>query len=307
MIEPRPYYDERDLEAMRSLLVRGRMANNGTYYIHRGDLSWWLYYPPLEGDYWNDIYLWDDPEHPGQLLGWALISANWVGFDVYIQPELRGNPMGLELYEWAEKKAQETARERGRKTTYVLWIRHDDEVLGQHLRHQGYRLARGMIHFVRTLDEPIPPFKPNGEFTVRVCKGEAEVDKRARAHYGAFGSSAPFERYIERFRKFMGSLVYDHNLDIVAASADGQIGAFCIVWMDALNQVGLFEPVGTHPDFQRKGLGTAVMLEGFRRLQEGGMKQAIVSTFEDNQAAIKLYESMGFQIITKLGTYEKDV
>ena len=33
------------------------------------------------------------------------------------------------------------------------------------------------------------------------------------------------------------------------------------------------------------------MLEGLRRIQEGGMKQAIVSTFEDNEAAIKLYES----------------
>ena len=37
------------------------------------------------------------------------------------------------------------------------------------------------------------------------------------------------------------------------------------------------------------------------------MKQAIVSTFEDNEAAIKLYESIGFRIVNKLGTYEKDV
>jgi hypothetical protein len=40
MIEPRSYNDERELEAMRSLLVRGRTANNGTYYIHCGDLVW---------------------------------------------------------------------------------------------------------------------------------------------------------------------------------------------------------------------------------------------------------------------------
>jgi ribosomal protein S18 acetylase RimI-like enzyme len=101
--------------------------------------------------------------------------------------------------------------------------------------------------------------------------------------------------------------VYDPNLDIVAAAADGQIGGFCIVWMDAVNRVGLFEPVGTHPDFQRKGLGKAVMLEGLQRLAEKGMTQAIVSTFEDNEVAIKFYESVGFRIVCKLGTYEKDV
>ena len=60
----------------------------------------------------------------------------------------------------------------------------------------------------------------------------------------------------------MRSPVYCHNLDIVAIAPDGQIGAFCIVWMDPVNKVGLFEPVGTHPDYQRKGLGKAVMVEG---------------------------------------------
>jgi len=307
MIEPRPYRDERDLVAMRSLLIRGRQANNGTYYIHCGDLNWWLYYPPLEGDFWNSIYLWDDPEMCGQLLGWALISADWVGFDVYIQPELRRNPMALEMYGWAEQHALEIARERGKKTMYALWIRRDDEVLDRHLRLKGYRLARGMVHLVRDLDEQIPFSKVIGEFTVRACKGEPEVEARARAQYSAFGSSAAFERYLERFTKFMRSPVYDHNLAIVSVTANGEIGAFCIVWIDLINKVGLFEPVGTHPDFQRKGLGRAVMLEGMRRLKEGGMVQAIVSTFEDNAAAIKLYESIGFQLVNRLGTYEKDV
>jgi mycothiol synthase len=307
MTEPRPYRDQHDQDSMRSLLVRGRKANNGSYYIHTGDLSWWLYYPPLEGDYWKDIFLWDDPEQPGQILGWALINTDWVGFDVYVQPELFGTSMAQEMYVWAEQKALEIARERGRKTTYVLWIRHDDAVLGQHLRQQGYRLARGMVHLTRNLDDAIPPAKVSGEFTVRTCKGEPEVAARARAQYGAFGSDAPFELYFERFRKFMRSPAYDPSMDIVAVAVDGQIGAFCIGWLDPVNQVGLFEPVGTHPDFQRMGLGRAVMLEGMHKLSEAGMKQAIVSTFEDNEAAIKLYQSMCFQIVYQLGTYEKDV
>lgn len=307
MNEPRRYHDQNDLDAMHCLLVRGRKANNGSYYIHTGDLSWWLYYPPLEGDYWKDIFLWDDPEQPGQILGWALINTDWVGFDVYVQPELFGASMAQEMYVWAEQKALEIARERGRKTTYVLWIRHDDAVLGHHLRQQGYRLARGMVHLTRNLDVAIPSAKVSGEFIVRTSKGEPEVAARARAQYGAFGSDSPFELYLERFRKFMRSPAYDPYMDIVAVAVDGQIGTFCIEWLDPVNQVGLFEPVGTHPDFQRKGLGRAVMLEGMHKLSEDGMKQAIVSTFEDNEVAIKLYESVGFQTVYQLGTYEKDV
>ena len=55
MKDPRTYHDERDLEAMLNLLKDGRKANNGSYYIHSGDLKWWLYYPPLEGDFWDHI------------------------------------------------------------------------------------------------------------------------------------------------------------------------------------------------------------------------------------------------------------
>jgi hypothetical protein len=78
MKDPRPYHDVQDLKAMRRLLMQGRKADNGTYYIHTGDLNWWLYYPPLEGDFWDHIHLWDDPEQPGQLMGWVLISPDWV-------------------------------------------------------------------------------------------------------------------------------------------------------------------------------------------------------------------------------------
>lgn len=307
MKEPRPYQGQRDLAAMLDVLVMGRKADNGSYYVHSGDLMWWLYYPPLEGDFWDHIYLWDVPQYPGRLLGWALITADWVGIDVYIQPELRGSERATEMYIWAEDKASRVAHEHNRKTIYVLWVRHDDVVLAEHFSQRGYRLKRGMVHLRRSLTEELPACMPTEGFTLRSCRGETEVAARAKAQYGAFGSSASFEHYLQRFTNFMHSPVYQPELDIVAATPDGQIGSFCIVWTDPINQVGLFEPVGTHPDFQRKGLGRAVMLEGLRQLKECGMKIAIVSTFEDNVAGIKLYKSTGFQVVNKLGTFEKDV
>jgi mycothiol synthase len=307
MKSPRPYRDVADLSAMRSLLVAGRMADNGSYYIHTGDLSYWLYYPPLEGDCWKDIYLWDDPEHPGRILGWALLSPNWVGFDVYVQPELRGSALAAEMYLWAEQRTIEIARSIGKKTISALWIRRDDQVLDGHFKQQGYRLTRCMVHMSCHLDGEISSSMLAEGFKVRSCKGLKEVSARAKTQYRTFASKAPFEQYLERFRNFMRSPVYERSQDIVAVHEDGLIGAFCIVWIDPLSRVGLFEPVGTHPDFLRKGLGRAVMLEGLRRLQQSGMRQAIVSTYEDNQAAIKLYESTGFQVVTQLGTYEKEI
>jgi GNAT superfamily N-acetyltransferase len=272
-----------------------------------GDLKWWLYYPPLEGNFWEHIYLWDDPERTDRLLGWTLISPDWVGIDVYVQPELRGSPLAQKMYIWAEEQAVRIARQNGKPTIYVLWVLHDDDVLSAHFRQRGFKLRRGMVHLTKSLDEFIPTSQLPEGFLVRGCKGEPEVAARARAQYGAFESKATFERYVERFSNFMRSPVYDPELDIVAVRSDGQVGAFCIVWTDLVNRVGLFEPVGTNPDFQRIGLGTAVVREGLRRLQEHGMKSAIVSTFEDHPAAIKFYETLGFQVVNQLGTYEKDV
>jgi len=307
MNAPRAYCEIQDLSAMLVVLMRGRKVDNGSYYIHIGDLMWWLYYPPLEGEFWDYIYLWDDPESPGRLLGWALISPELVGVDVYLQPELLGSPSAREMYLWAEEQAVSIAYGHHRKTISMAWVRHDDAVLTGHLTQRGFRLGRGMMQFQHRLDEPLPRVKLADGFILRGCMGEPEVAARAKAQYGAFGSFAPFERYLQRFTNFMRSPVYQPVQDIVAVAPDGQIGAFCIVWTDPVNKVGLFEPVGTHPDFQRKGLGRAVMLEGLTRLQNEGMQTAIVATGEDHLMAIKFYEAVGFQAVQKLGTYEKEV
>jgi predicted acetyltransferase len=77
-------------------------------------------------------------------------------------------------------------------------------------------------------------------------------------------------------------------------SPDGRGASACTIWFDGVNGVGLFEPVGTHPDFQGKGLGKAVMAEGLRRMKAAGMTRAIVGFDPNNVAALALYTAMGF-------------
>ena len=87
---------------------------------------------------------------------------------------------------------------------------------------------------------------------------------------------------------------YDHELDVVAVTADGCFAAFAMCWLDATRQVGLFEPVGTDPAFRRRGLAKAVLYEGLHRLQQRGAKRATLSTGIDDSGPIQLYQSVGF-------------
>lgn len=194
MNEPRPYQDGHDLLAMRNLIIARRKANTGTYYIHTGDLSWWLYYPPLEGDFWDHIYLWDDPAQPWQLLGWVLISPDWVGFDVYFQPDLRGSLQANEMYLWAEEKALQIACERGKTTIYGLWILHDDEVLGAYFRQREFG-DDSPLEFSHSLDKQIGGQLDTGFPANRIIRRSAEFPTR-EVHAGVYSYSVDQTQYL---------------------------------------------------------------------------------------------------------------
>lgn len=93
--------------------------------------------------------------------------------------------------------------------------------------------------------------------------------------------------------------------DLIVIAPDGHIASFYIIWLDEVNQVGLFEPVSTHPDFQHKGLEKAIMLIGLQRMKVKGMQKAIEITEHDNLAAQWLYRAVGFQENSRLTTFVK--
>ena len=88
MMQARSYEGLHDLHAMLDLLAEGRKVDNGTYYVHVGDLQWWLFYTDLPPQTWqSNIRLW---MQDGRLVGWALLSPDQDAFDVFADPRLRG-------------------------------------------------------------------------------------------------------------------------------------------------------------------------------------------------------------------------
>lgn len=305
----RPFQTEDDLFAMQRLLIAGRRAANGTYYIHTGDLLWWYTYILPDQDPRRFTTLWEfDPPAPGGLAAWSLFSPAWHALDVFIHPELHGAPQAMEIWIQAEEMAAAQMRLSQSKTLRTLWIAEEDEWTVAHLLGRGFLAGRDWMDvMVRALDEPVNlPRLPDG-FTLRPPDGAHEAALRAAPQYAAFGSSLPPEDYVARYTRFMDHPCYPAGFDVMAIAPDGRAAAFCIAWLDAVNRVGLFEPVGVHPDFQRQGLGRVIVSEGLRRLQLAGMQQALVCGLSDLPEARAFYTGLGFEPVLRLRTFQKSL
>lgn len=297
-MEPRSYQGAADLDKMRAILIEGRKADNGTYYVHVGDLNWWLFYPNREKEFPERIFLWEDGE---RVIGWSLFSPDDRAFDVFVHPAERGGARAEHIFLWTVDQMSVLAHKLGHLDVRTFWVFEDDAAFTALLQKHGFvRTHDDLVYFTRPLADQIPASALPEGYTVRSVAGEHEVQKRATASHAAFRSKLPFEQYWPRYLSFMQSPVYEADRDMVVVAPDGRCAAFCIYWLDPVNRVGLFEPVGAHPDFQKKGLGRAVMLESLRRMRERGMATAIVCAECNNTAAVRLYESVGFRAANRL-------
>jgi ribosomal protein S18 acetylase RimI-like enzyme len=305
MKEPRLFENEADLLAMQALVSEGTLARTGTRYVHPGDLAWWYEYTDVESDIRSHTYLWYGAH---TLQGFAILSTGWCTMDLFVRPFLLGTGLHGKMLDWVTAKAVEVYKARGKDQYSMMWIAQDDAVTTRLLESRGFLPAgNASVTLRRLLDDEIPaPVLPEG-FRLRSCKGLAEVEARALAQYRAFESERPLDRYTDRWRRFMQSPVYNPELDVVAVAPDGRIASFCILWEDHASRTGSFEPVGTDPEFQRMGLGRAVMTEGLRRLKASGMKTAWVTTGSENQPAVALYRATGFNVWHLLGHWTKQI
>ncbi|MHA2386529.1 MAG: GNAT family N-acetyltransferase, partial [Candidatus Thorarchaeota archaeon] len=87
---------------------------------------------------------------------------------------------------------------------------------------------------------------------------------------------------------------YKEDLDIIAVDPKGKFAAFCTVRMDPISRIAELEPVGTHPDHRKLGLGKAVICEGLKRLEKYKPSAMVIIGAAPSEGARRLYESVGF-------------
>ncbi|MFN8488952.1 MAG: GNAT family N-acetyltransferase [Caldilineaceae bacterium] len=294
----RLYRDETDYELMRSLLRDTYPLTTPPLNCTLGDLDWWRA-TTNDPAVLSKVRLWFDPFD-------LLVAFTWPGkgqIDVMLRPNHR--IVEEEILTQAEAEHRQALSPDTPSSAFCYWSYDIDGVRNTLLTEHGYtRTNEFLVFHTLPLDRlPEPPTLPT-DYTIRHVTGEVDLEARVAVHRAAFH---PSRMTVEKHRAVMASPTYRPELDLVAVAPDGSFAAYTIVWFDEANRMGIFEPVGCHPDYQRRGLASAVMIEGLRRLRELGATVAHVNSHLDDSAGAGLYRSLGFNVTVRIYAWEKQV
>lgn len=302
----RNYQTDEDYWRVREFLREVSMLND------RHDYAWSL----LRWDYWRwhvnenifhfdlcqSVTLW---EKERQIV--AMVNPDSRGEAFFqIHPAYREAELISEMLDVAETKL--TAQKDDGQNELIVWVNAADDMMKKIFTERGYTRSKFLAEYMRRrfFSQPIPDSVSPSGYIVRALGDESELPARSWLSWKAFHPAEPDEKYQgwEWYKNVQRVPLYRRDLDIVAVAHDGELAAFCTVWFDDVTRTAVFEPVGTHPNHQKRGLGKAVMSEGLRRAQRLGATLATVSSYSPGAHA--LYESMGFTEVDLLEPWIKE-
>jgi mycothiol synthase len=224
-----------------------------------------------------------------------------------VLPEQEWSGIEDEALAWAEELVAALRRHDPVKWSGPLGCgaRQDDARRIAFLEQHGFRYHGQFaeVNMIRSLDQGMPEAVLPEGYRVRALAGAGEVAERAAAYREVWHPWTVGDVSDEQYAACMRMPGYERDLDVVAVAPGGVIAAYVNCWLDPVNRIGDFGPVGARPAYRRRGLTRAVLLDGMRRLQAAGMDRVCVSTGVSNSAARRLYESVGFAVVNRYQDY----
>lgn len=246
--------------------------------------------PVLNPDWARGIHLWETPE--GQLAG-AVNDEGGGLFYLQLDPEYR-EAVEEPMIAWAEDHLAVPLAGSAQRLAQMEVFEYDT-IRQRMLTRRGYikQPEGGVIRRMYLPRKLLPEVRLYDGYTLRTIHGKdmADCQRLADLLNAAFHRS--FHNAGEFYQFARLAPCYCEDLHLVAEAPDGSFAAHVAVIYDEANRRGLFEPVCTHPDHQRKGLAYDLMREGLRRLQALEARQVTVET-GDMIPANALYDAMGF-------------
>jgi ribosomal protein S18 acetylase RimI-like enzyme len=272
---------------------------------------------PTASDLENDLAQFQNPQErvmlwaqaEGALAAFAYIDYDDRQLQYFIHPNLPSTELFPTIVDWGEAKTRVLLQGQGEpRYVRVRPLDNQPEIIA-YLEANGFQKVEWhTLRYVRSLQEPIPEAHIPDGFTIRSLTGEAEVPAYVALHRAAFGTE---NMTIESRLAFMKTQSYIPDLDLVAVAPAGTLAAFVVCSYDETentdvnHQEAWTDPVGTRPEFQRRGLSKALLLTGMKALKARGIETTILGTGSDNTAMQRTAESVGYRRIYNMLVYEK--
>lgn len=297
-LQMRSYEREDDYWAIRQFLRDVFLRNGRTEHSWpAARLDWWRWHGIPNcgaGGLETGTFLWEtDGGELAAVLNWEDRGHAFLQVD----PRFRTPALEEEMLDVAERSLSGIGTTSGRPFL-CAYAEDGDAMRTDLLARRGYvrRADSQQIFRKRDLALPIPDAPVPEGYTIRAMRAdEDELKKRSWASWRAFHADEPNWKYDgwTWLRSAMRAPMYRRDLDIVAEAPSGEIAAFATVWYDDVTRSTYYEPVGTMPEHQRRGLAKAVIAEGMRRSKDlGALFATVGGGGESNPPAEPLYAGM---------------
>ena len=266
--------------------------------LHPGDVTWQCW---NRRDFEN-VRMW---EQDGQLLGYVDFEPP-LTMVTQLHPDVDpAGPLFAEMLAWGEERARHEGSSRpvpkayamlGERTISTLAMEDDPDRIAALEAHGYARVDRFSFRFRRSLERIPEPELPEGMRLRHVT--EADIEERIDLHRDAWSVWGPSGATVEAYRSLREAPWHEPELDVVLEHR-GSLVSYAIGWVDEASGVGIFEPVGTRPEYAGRGLAKLVLYEGLRRMKARGMTAARIGTASVNLKAERCYLGAGFEHAAK--------
>jgi len=244
--------------------------------------GWRLAYLELHGDAsWQEhVALW---EEGGEVVAAALVGESATDGVLLCLPSRA--ELVPRLLAWLEPRG------------LTLEARAANAELGSALRERGWEVVPGGFH--RPREKALGPHDEEVALPPGLRLEELEDDRierynvAVRAAFGHVGGSPEEYAVVRRGPSAV------HELGLVAVDGDGRVVSFAETWLDRDNLISEYEPVGTIPELQKRGIASALMRESENRLRRLGCRLATVHSWSTMEGANRLYESLGYRAVDR--------
>ncbi len=175
-----------------------------------------------------------------------------------------------------------------------LFVPDMDEPFERLAASRGYTKAEHGHRPMSVFDipSPFPSIQLPDGFRLQSLADENDLVKLDRClHRGFNHVGEPPADGVEGRKLMQSGPNFRYDINIVAVAPSGEYVSFGGMWYDHINKIAYVEPVATDPDYRRRGLGRAAVLESIRRCGELGATVAYVGT------DMPFYLSFGFKTL----------